>query len=85
MTKVHECVLHSIGEAFNHHRLPVNLAEPPAVARATTGSELPSHTIHTLGATHDPQASPLRFGADARPAGGQPGRFRIEWPICPTG
>ncbi|WP_406327097.1 hypothetical protein [Streptomyces sp. NBC_00203] len=59
MTKVRESVLHSIGEAFNHHRLPLNLVEPPAVAMPTMGSEPLSHTIHILGATRDSQASPL--------------------------
>ncbi|WP_406445072.1 hypothetical protein OHB14_39050 [Streptomyces sp. NBC_01613] len=51
--------MHSIGEAFNHHRMPLNLVEPPAVAIPTMGSELLSHTIYILGATHDSHASPL--------------------------
>lgn len=56
---MHESLLHSISEALNHHRLPLNLVEPPTVAMPTTGNKLLSHTINIRGATHDPQAGPL--------------------------
>ncbi|MEU8837423.1 hypothetical protein [Streptomyces sp900116325] len=59
MTKVRESALQPIGDAFNHHRLPLNLVETPAVAMPTMESELLSHTIYILDATHDLQASPL--------------------------
>lgn len=59
VTKVRESALNSISEAFNHHRLPLDLVEPLAPAMPTMGPELLGHAIYIFGATHDPQARPL--------------------------
>jgi HEAT repeat protein len=58
-TKVRESALNSISEAFNHHRLPMDLVKPLAVAMPTMEPELLEHALCILGATHDPQARPL--------------------------
>ncbi|WP_037605778.1 HEAT repeat domain-containing protein [Streptacidiphilus rugosus] len=55
-TKVRESALNSISEAFNHHRLPLDLVEPLAIAMPTMESELLEHALYILGATHDPRA-----------------------------
>lgn len=59
VTKVRESALNSISEAFNHHRLPLDLVEPLAAAMPTMERELLEHTLYILSATHDPQPSPL--------------------------
>jgi HEAT repeat protein len=59
VTKVRESALNSISEAFNHHRLPLDLVEALATGMATMEPEPLAHTIYILGATHDPQARPL--------------------------
>ncbi|AUG75734.1 hypothetical protein CFP65_0786 [Kitasatospora sp. MMS16-BH015] len=58
-TKVRESALNSISEAFNHHRLPLDLVEPLATAMTTMEPELLEHALYILGATHDPRALPL--------------------------
>ncbi|MGW3836185.1 hypothetical protein [Streptomyces microflavus] len=59
VTKVRESVLNSISEAFNHHRLPLDLVEPLTAAMPTMERELLEHSLYTLGATHATQARPL--------------------------
>ena len=59
VTKVRESALNSIGEAFNHYRLPLDLVEPLATAMPTMERSLLEHTLYILGATHDPKARPL--------------------------
>ncbi|MFJ8164168.1 hypothetical protein ACIRBY_25025 [Streptomyces sp. NPDC096136] len=59
VTTVRESALNSISEAFNHHRLPLDLVEPLTVAMPTMERELLEHALYILGATHDPQARPL--------------------------
>ncbi|MCZ4101062.1 hypothetical protein [Streptomyces sp. H39-C1] len=59
VTKVRESALNSISEAFNNHRLPVDLVEPLAPAMPTMGNALLAHVIYILGATHASQAQPL--------------------------
>ncbi|MFG3383251.1 HEAT repeat domain-containing protein [Streptomyces sp. NPDC047999] len=54
--KVRESALNSISEAFNHHRLPLDLVEPLASAMPTMKRELLEHALYILGATHDPRA-----------------------------
>ncbi|PKV82793.1 hypothetical protein [Streptomyces sp. TLI_146] len=56
MTTVRESALNSISEAFNHHRLPLDLVEPLAAAMPTMTRELLEHALYILGATHDSQA-----------------------------
>jgi hypothetical protein len=56
VTKVRDSALNSIGEAFNHHRLPPDLVEPLAAAMPTMERELLEHTHYILGATYHPQA-----------------------------
>ncbi|WP_245938899.1 HEAT repeat domain-containing protein [Actinacidiphila glaucinigra] len=56
---VRESALNSIGEAFNHHPLPLRLVQPPAAVTPTMEPELLAHALHIFGATHDPQAGPL--------------------------
>ncbi|MFJ4677231.1 hypothetical protein [Kitasatospora sp. NPDC088783] len=56
VTKVRESALNATGEAFNHHRLPLDLVEPLAVAMPTPERELLEHCLYILGATHDPKA-----------------------------
>lgn len=58
-TKVRESALNSISEAFNHHRLPLDLVEPLATAMPTMEHELLEYALYVLGATHDPRARPL--------------------------
>ncbi|MGW2865540.1 HEAT repeat domain-containing protein [Streptomyces sp. NPDC001205] len=55
-TKVRESALNSIGEAFNHHNLPLDLVEPLATAMPTMEHELLEHALYILGATYDPRA-----------------------------
>ncbi|MFF4632696.1 HEAT repeat domain-containing protein [Streptomyces griseorubiginosus] len=55
-TKVRESALNSISEAFNHHRLPLDLVEPLATAMPTMERELLEHALYILGATYDPRA-----------------------------
>ncbi|MGW5295884.1 HEAT repeat domain-containing protein [Streptomyces bacillaris] len=56
VAKVRESALNSISEAFNHHRLPLDLVEPLATAIPTMERELLEHALYILGATHDPRA-----------------------------
>ncbi|MFI0811878.1 hypothetical protein [Streptomyces echinatus] len=56
VTRVRESALNSISEAFNHHRLPLDLVEPLASAMPTMERELLEHALYILGATHDPRA-----------------------------
>ncbi|MFI9272626.1 HEAT repeat domain-containing protein [Kitasatospora sp. NPDC052896] len=58
-TKVRESALNSISEAFNHHRLPLDLVEPLAIVMPTMEPELLEHALYILGSTHDPRALPL--------------------------
>lgn len=58
-TKVRESALNSISEAFNHHRLPLDLVEPLVTAMPTMEHELLEYALYVLGATHDPRARPL--------------------------
>ncbi|WP_037599871.1 HEAT repeat domain-containing protein [Streptacidiphilus rugosus] len=58
-TKVRESALNSISEAFNHHRLPLDLVEPLATAMPTMEPALLEHALYILGATHDPRARSL--------------------------
>ncbi|MFE2935573.1 HEAT repeat domain-containing protein [Streptomyces sp. NPDC059278] len=58
-TKVRESALNSISEAFNHHRLPLDLVEPLATAMPTMEHELLEYALYVLGATHDLRARPL--------------------------
>ena len=55
-TKVRESALNSISEAFNHHRLPLDLVEPLATAMLTMERELLEHALYIFGATYDPRA-----------------------------
>jgi HEAT repeat protein len=57
--KVRESALNSISEAFNHHRLPLDLVEPLAAAMPTMERELLEHALYVLGATYDPRARGL--------------------------
>jgi hypothetical protein len=59
VTKVRESALNSISEAFNHHRLPLDLVEPLATAMPTMERALLEQTLYILGATYDPRARPL--------------------------
>ncbi|MET7288993.1 hypothetical protein [Streptomyces sp. NPDC005573] len=59
VTKVRESALNSISEAFNHHRLSLDLVDPLTAAMPTMERELLEHALYILGATHDPQARPL--------------------------
>ncbi|MFC1402191.1 MULTISPECIES: hypothetical protein [Streptacidiphilus] len=54
--KVRESALNSISEAFNHHRLPLDLIEPLATATPTLERELLEYVLYMLGATYDPRA-----------------------------
>ncbi|MER7576857.1 hypothetical protein [Streptomyces sp. NPDC126514] len=59
VAKVRESALNSISEAFNHHRLPLDLVEPLASSMPTMERELLEYALYILGATHDPRARPL--------------------------
>ncbi|MGX1675194.1 HEAT repeat domain-containing protein [Streptomyces sp. NPDC055400] len=56
VTRVRESALNSISEAFNRHRLPLDLVEPLATAMPTMERELLEHALYILGATHDLRA-----------------------------
>ncbi|MFJ7593425.1 hypothetical protein ACIQZO_39860 [Streptomyces sp. NPDC097617] len=56
VTTVRESALNAISEAFNHHRLPLDLVEPLAAAMPTMERELLEHALYILGASHDPHA-----------------------------
>jgi HEAT repeat protein len=58
-TKVRESALNSISEAFDHHRLPLDLVEPLVTAMPTMEHELLEYVLYVLGATHDSRARPL--------------------------
>ncbi|WP_198035119.1 hypothetical protein [Streptacidiphilus rugosus] len=64
-TKVRESALNSISEAFNHHRLPLDLVEPLAIAMPTMEPALLEHALYILGATHDPRARLLKVSSRA--------------------
>nr|WP_263101144.1 hypothetical protein [Kitasatospora sp. DSM 101779] len=56
VAKVRESALNSVSEAFNHHHLPLGLAEPLAAAVPTMEREPLAHTLYILGVTHpDPE------------------------------
>ncbi len=53
---VRESALNSISEAFNHHRLSLDLFTALIPETAAMGPELLGHTLCILGATRDPAA-----------------------------
>ena len=59
VTKVRESALNSISEAFNHHRLPLDLVEPLDTDAPTMEPELLAHAVCIFDATHNPQARQL--------------------------
>ncbi|MYV51225.1 hypothetical protein [Streptomyces sp. SID3212] len=58
-TEVREAALNSIGEAFNHHCLPLDLVEPLADAMPTMEHALLEYVLYIFSATRDPQARVL--------------------------
>ncbi|GAQ67076.1 HEAT repeat protein [Streptomyces scabiei] len=59
VTQVRESALNAVSEAFNHHRLPLDLVRPLAAAMPTMETEILGHTIYILGAAHAPKALPM--------------------------
>ncbi|MEU4093348.1 hypothetical protein [Streptomyces sp. NPDC026673] len=59
VTRVRESALNAVSEAFNHHRLPLDLVKPLAAAMPTMEPEILGHAIYILGATHAPTALPM--------------------------
>jgi HEAT repeat protein len=59
---VQEAALHAIAEAFDHHRLRLELFEPRLPRMAGMSPALLEYALYILAATHDPKA---RFTIEA--------------------